>query len=782
MSKPSFRVYFVPHGRGEDRRVTGILVRRAIAELGAPPPPSAFGRTEDDVLADLERQLLARLATGDDRVEPYLWTETLSVRTVRADVHPLSTVKTRAVIGKKNIPLRLSYAWCAVEGGGYHVLLPRFGGWFILEDLELAPDVLRHAVSSWLLGAAPRWVYDFRTDGEEYVLPFAPPMLDKHEEDLDGESTESAFPTLDQVADELVERAARGKLPVTVGGSTELEALLRAKPRFPPASLLIVGEPGVGKTTLVRRLARALAARRRDKRADRPPRIWSTSGDRILAGMVYLGMWQDRCLRMIAELESEGDYLYVGRLAGILRGQPDGSSIAEIFEPALEADRISLIAECTPAELSHARRTHGSLVGRFTIVRVEESSRAATLELLEAYAAKKKLRRFHPSAAKRLVALLDAYHRSVAFPGKLFRFLDWLSGDVAETPEGDPEIPALPGKAPAPSTLPYMPSDVIAAYARWSGIPTDLLSDDVAAGSEVFAKRLSARVIGQDAACGACGRVLSRFKAGMSDPERPTASLLFVGPTGVGKTELAKQLARTVFGDESRLVRIDMSEYMTWGSATRLLDVTPGTRSLARMVAEQPLSVVLLDEIEKAHPEVFDVLLGVLGEGRLTDTSGRLVDFRGTIVVMTSNLGVSATRPVGFGGATSGDSDFVRAVREHFRPELFNRIDYVLPFRALTPEDVRRIADLELAAIATRPGFADRAIRLVVSAAARDLLAAEGYHPTHGARPLRRLLEERVVTPLAARLAAEPALRDRVAHVGLPDEPPPEGALSIVLR
>jgi ATP-dependent Clp protease ATP-binding subunit ClpC len=284
-----------------------------------------------------------------------------------------------------------------------------------------------------------------------------------------------------------------------------------------------------------------------------------------------------------------------------------------------------------------------------------------------------------------------------------------------------------------------------------------LVSDDHPASAEDMSGALRARVIGQDAACDACGRMLARMKAQMNDPERPIGALLFVGPTGVGKTELAKQLTRTVFGDDQKMIRLDMSEYMLRGSAQRMLDVSPGTTSLAARVHQDPLSLVLLDEIEKAHPEVFDLLLAVLGEGRMTDSSGRLVDFRGTLVVMTSNLGVTEQRPVGYGNAPAGD--FLRSVRQHFRPELFNRIDHVLSFRHLSPVDVARIVDLEIAALATRTGLARRAIRLTVSAGARAWLAEHGHHPTRGARPLKRLLEERVMTPVAALLAGDATIR-----------------------
>jgi ATP-dependent Clp protease ATP-binding subunit ClpC len=227
----------------------------------------------------------------------------------------------------------------------------------------------------------------------------------------------------------------------------------------------------------------------------------------------------------------------------------------------------------------------------------------------------------------------------------------------------------------------------------------------------------------------------------------------------VGKTELAKHLARTMFGDANRMHRFDMSEYMMPGAAMRMLEVESGASSLAQKVRQQPLSLILLDEIEKAHPEVFDLLLGILGEGRLTDSLGRLVDFRATLIVMTSNLGAREGAPPGFGAAAGGD--FLRSVRDHFRPEFFNRIDRVISFRSLDPDDVLKIVDLELDKAQARTGLLRRNLRLDVELGARRRLAELGFHPTRGARPLTRVIEERVITPVAVRMARDPAFRDR---------------------
>ncbi len=752
--KKSLRVYLITH---LDGRVTGILLRTTDTIFDS-RPPSAWGPSEEDVLAQIEAQLHAMSATRDDSIERYLWDESFEARTITVHVHPQTTIKKQPVIGKRRIPLELSYLASRIPSGGFRLLVPRFNWRFIVEDLAVAPEVLENAVSTVLLGEEPRSLYDFRTEGAEHVREWSP-RIQESREAFARRDDDDEFVTVRAVADELVERAAKQKLPIALGESPELDAAAKILERSPPPSILLVGEPGVGKTTWVYRLARRLLVQRREKSRRQVPRIWSTQADKILAGMKYLGMWQERCLDLVRELSHEGDYLFVGSLLPLLREQPDGTSIADVFAPALRSEEISLIAECTEAELLAAERRAASFVACFQIVRIAELAPAAVPALLGEYEARKDPKvTLHPAGKKRLVQHLSMFRRDVAFPGKAIRFYDWLSQD-----SDGREARADSG----PRVL--YPRDVSAAYARYSGLPIELIADEVPAGAKEIAARLTQRVIGQDDACATAAKVLARFKAGLDDPERPSGTLLFVGPTGVGKTELAKELTRAMFGDESRMVRLDMSEYAHPGSAHRLLEVGPGLTTLAQRVRQEPLSLVLLDEIEKACPEVFDVLLAMLGEGRLTDEEGRLVDFRMTLIVMTSNLGVADTRAVGFGEGDAANGTSLARVREHFRPELWNRIDHVVPFRALSRADVLRIVDLELTKVQARTGLLRKSLRLVVSPEARALLAELGYHPTRGARPLKRVIEELVITPIAARIAADATLRERDLVVAAED-------------
>lgn len=814
----SLRVYFVSHESGYK---SGTLMRRFDLFFDK-PPPAAFGDSEEAIFRQLERMLIDLEAKNPADVERYLWTETFETRRVDVQVFPQSNIGRRSVIGKRTIPLRLTFAYAplvhgkggasgpgstgspgigspgqgagipASESAGFRVMLPRFGWWFVLEDLDIAPQVIRQSIASALMGEAQRWVYEFRHEGEEYVKEWSPPFLERRTGRAVEDSDEGLFPTMVEIAEELVAKAERKRLAPAVGLEPMLDDHRALLDRERPRSLLLCGGPGVGKTAFVRRLAFYFLARKRGKygksdKSRRRTRLWATSGDRIIAGMVYLGMWQDRCLRMIDELSHEGDYLHVDRLADLMSPQSDGASIADLLAPAMIAEEISLIAECDESELERCRQKNPAFVDAFHLVRMDEMAPASVLELLPIYLGKKRSPlALHDSAYRRAVSHLDVFRRDLCFPGKAIQFFDWLdterlsglagpaglagsagSAGSAVTPgtgaAATPGAAASAGAPRSPSRGTLYPSDISAAFSQYSGLPVELISDDVPANAAAIASRLEARVIGQDAACETSARVLARFKAGLSDPDRPVGTLFFAGPTGVGKTELAKQLARYMFGSTERMVRVDMSEYMTPGSAQRLLEVGRGVTSLAQRVRHQPLTVVLFDEIEKAHPEVFDLLLGILGEGRLTDSVGRLVDFRMAVIIMTSNLGATQVRTSGF--ASRKTRDYLRSVAQHFRPEFFNRLDHILAFRALDRGDVERIVVLEIDSVSQRIGLTQRNVRIEVAPEAREALAEAGYDAKMGARPLKRVIEEQVVTPLAVKMAENPDFRDRTLWV-----------------
>ncbi|MEO1483864.1 MAG: AAA family ATPase [Myxococcota bacterium] len=746
MSKASLRVYFVTH---EDRRLSGILMRTRESFFEG-PPPSAYGSNVDEVLRELELSLRTAMATGEDSLDRYLWNEKFHTRTVRVNVNPSTVVKKQPVIGKSEVPMRVSFCWSEMASGAYRVVLPRFGWWMILEDLSIAASAIQHDIASALLGADSKWLYDFRHQGEEFVHEWSPSWSATSEahRNESGEDLTENFPIMSSVADEWITQARRRRLPNPIGHDPAFDPHLPTFLRQDRPSVVLVGEAGVGKTTFVQRLAYALErlrkAQKKQRASEHGIRIWAASADRILAGMVYLGMWQERVLGMIEELGDEGHYLYIDRLTGILEQRAGRAAIADLLAPAVVSGKVSLLAECTETEWVRARRLAPELVDQLTVIRLSEAKPSAVYPLLTAFQERSGGPTIEAAGMQRLVRHVATFRRDQRLPGSALQFLRWLNRDSERRT-------SLNARG------------ISETFARYAGMPVELLADELAVTTETVSDRLQQGVIGQEDACTTAARVLVPLKAGLNNPDKPVGTLFFAGPTGVGKTELAKQLCRYMFGHENRMVRLDMSEYAVAGSASRLLEVGRGVRSLAEQIRQQPLSLVLLDEIEKAHPEVFDLLLGVLGEGRMTDTLGRSVDFRMTVIVMTSNLGVSDGPPAGF-TAQSGEN-FERSIRSHFRPEFVGRLDHIVGFRRLDLEDVSKIVDLLLESAARRVGLRRRNLSLVIEPGARRRLAELGYNPSQGARPLKRIVEERVVTPLAVRISANPKLRDRTIRV-----------------
>ncbi len=755
--KPTFRVFVTKHHGG---LISAVLLRR-FRILFDKPPPAAMAEDVETALARLAPQ--AALLVEDNHAARYLWTEELELRRVEVDIHPGRPDPRGYVIASSKVPIRLGYAAAKLDGAPlYRVIVPRFDWTFVSEDLGAVPDTIRSLVFAALIGEAGASLYDVRREVDEEIIEWSP---------IDAATKASKrkvaapdpSPVLEAVAEDWVQLAGANRLRATVGVDPIFDQLvpLLDEERLP--SLLLVGPRGSGKSSLVRRIARGLLDRARGK-SGRHRRLWATSADRIVAGMVYLGMWQQRCLAIVNELDESDDILFVDRFADILSPSSDGASIADLLAPSVIAGELSLVAECDEAELVRARQKHPALVDSLRVIRIPDATGAQTIALLEPYG-----QRTQPpvalshDAARRLVELLAAFRRDTAFPGKALAFLDYLS-TRAPTSRATPT--ALRKTAPELTV-----TELTEAFGAWSGLPVDLLAPERALDTAAIAVALAKGVIGQDQACSVAARVIARLKAGLDDPQRPVGTLLFAGPTGVGKTELAKQLARYLFGDADRLVRVDMSELVTGSAIARLITPSPAGTSLADRIRRQPLSVVLFDEIEKADAAAFDLLLGVVGDGRLTDSLGRLVDFRMALIVMTTNLGAADPKPKGFSSSDVDSDHHLGAIRNFFRPELIGRIDSILAFRPLGTSSLERIVELELDKLRKRPGLLSRNLRLEMTPAARARLAILGHDPKLGARPLRRTMEDLVVAPLAERMARTPSWRDATVRIAATTDP-----------
>ncbi len=521
------------------------------------------------------------------------------------------------------------------------------------------------------------------------------------------------------------------------------------------ANILLVGEAGEGKTSVLYEAARkAESAPQRGARDDdldgAPPetsRLWRTNAARIVAGMKWLGEWEERCEKIVRELALFDGILCIENLLDLVRrgGGDPIASIAALFLNFMQHGELRMIAEATPQEVDACRRLLPGLIDLFQVVTIAPFSAAEAVRALATIgeaAAKRLGLTVEPEVPHAVHALFRRFLPYQALPCKAAEFVRRLCERIAEK-GGDAVGRDL----------------VVAEFARETGLAETFLRDTIPLVEAEVEAHFRSRVIGQDRACAAAAKIVSVFKTGLNDPKRPVAVLLFCGPTGVGKTQLAKTIARFLYGgatEGERMVRLDMSEYAGFDAATRLLD-DQGS-ALIRKVREQPFTVVLLDEIEKAAHEVHDVLLGVLDEGRLTDTWGRTTIFRSAVIIMTSNLGAQRCDSIGFGAQPAVPYD--DEVMAFFRPEFYNRLDAVVTFDPLGPEVVREITRKELNELRGREGLARAGIGLQWTDALVAHLVQHGFDRRYGARPLQRAIESLVVAPLARYLVEHPAAAD----------------------
>ena len=549
--------------------------------------------------------------------------------------------------------------------------------------------------------------------------------------------------TLEQYAENLTLKAQTGKLDPVIGRQKEIDQLIRILARRTKSNAVLLGDPGVGKTAIVEGLALKISQNDVPKLlAD--VQIYSLNLTSMLAGTSYQGELEERLQNLVKDIKKQGQViLFIDELHMIMgAGSAAGAmTAANILKPALARGDINVIGATTADEYRQYIEKDAALERRFEPVKVDEPSSQDTLKILASVA--EKLQKHHGVALDQpvLQAAIDLSSRYIAD-----RFLPDKAIDLLDE--------ATSGAKVAGKTSVSV-EDIKAVLSQRTGIPVTSLTEKESLELLGLEDKLKQQIIGQAQAVKAVADVIKRSRAGLKDPNRPIGSFLLLGPTGVGKTELAKALARTVYNSEKAMVRLDMSEFTEAHTADKLIGAPPGYvgyeegGQLTEAVRRKPYSVILFDEIEKAHPQIFNAFLQILDEGRLTDGKGRTISFKNTVVIMTSNLGGNIIQD--YAGKKDKQEEMKQKiwelVNQSFRPEFINRLDQIIIFDQLTPEMLNSIVKLQLDRVNRR--LADKKITLKVTPAAEKYLSQKGFDDAFGARPLKRVIQNEILDPLS---------------------------------
>ncbi len=618
-------------------------------------------------------------------------------------------------------------------------------------------------------------------------------------------------PLVDQLATDLTLLAEEGKLDPIIGREQEIERVIQILSRRTKNNPALIGEPGVGKTAIVEGLAQRIYA----GEAPKPllgKRLLQLDVGSLVAGTMYRGQFEERLKRVIDELKSSESILFIDEVHMLVGAGSAGSSVdaANILKPALSRGELQCIGATTLEEYRKHIESDAALERRFQPIIVDEPTIEETIDILKGIrkpyeehhalsisdesidaAAHLSARyipdRFLPDKAIDLIDESSARVRMYKHPESLrvkkaeedlaeararLESGEFVEGETEELLAGQIEeletfLQSIHEHWDESGNATLMSEDIAEMVAMWTGIPVTRIASEESGRLLEMEQALHERIVGQDEAIEAISKAVRRARAGLKDPRRPVGSFIFLGPTGVGKTELTKALADFLFGSEDALIQLDMSEFMERHSVARLVGAPPGyvgyedAGQLTEAIRRRPYSIVVFDEIEKAHPEAFNMLLQIMEEGHLSDARGRMVDFRNAIIVMTSNIGADLIKRgtmLGFDLprdeelSEHQEYDEMRKklmdnMRRAFRPEFLNRVDAIIVFRALSKPEITEIVDLLMDKVRER--VAEHDIRITMTDAARQHLADEGYNPEYGARPLRRVIQNQVEDALS---------------------------------
>lgn len=637
--------------------------------------------------------------------------------------------------------------------GDFECVLPLLGQRFHYYETDQLDTLIQHFATSILNQMQPDEVYQLLQYPEAELDEVTLKIKSDRYFEWGGFFGQRDFQTLNSLTERFpYPKNVRKRLSPLPDAAWELEdkvSELMDKITSTRSDVLVVGNPGVGKSAVLTQAIRRIVARSKDQQQNYT--FWRIMPQRITASAKYLGEWEQTCENLVEELAAANGILWVENIIQLLQmggGGPE-NSIAAFFQAFMQQGKLQIIGEATPQELESMRRLLPGFVASFQIVPVEELPEKkvqSVFQKLAEFSEKNLEIAIDREALTLAYRLLLRYYPYESFPGKGVKFLGRCMNDrqIKQENRIDRKV-------------------VIENFVAQTGMPELFLRDDLILDQPELRQFFESKIIGQPDAVKRMSDIVKVFKAGLNNPNKPIATLIFAGPTGVGKTASAKALADYFFGkgqQQSPLIRIDMSEFQHPGQISRLIGHGLESGQLVKEIRERPFAVVLLDEVEKADPSIFDALLTVLDEGILVDAYGRVTNFRNTIIIMTSNLGASNRPSVGFQNTTDDETKYLSAIGQYFRPEFFNRIDGVVLFKALESADIQKITHKELDELKQREGFVKRRLDIYFTENLVQQLARTGFDERYGARPLQRAIEQTVTNPIAHWLLENPTVEN----------------------
>ncbi len=684
---------------------------------------------------------------------PLLELEAPTLRMIETTMRPTYRFGHSAFPLSSKVKIAMPLVYGEAEPNVFECFLPLLDESFYCYDIGQLDSLARHFISNSLDEKGPEEIY--RLAG--YPMPTLDVVTLKVKEDSFFTYTWNVTQT-PKVLERLAERypypkAVQRNLASSPDAAWELDeyvAQVVEKLMQQRASVLVVGNHGVGKSAVLRQAFRKLVSF--SKKTENEQSFWRIQAQRFTATSKYLGDWQETAEEMVWELGVMNGILWVEDIVRLLRegGKGVEDSVAAYLLPFMQQGKLQITGEVTPQELESMRRLLPGFVESMQLVELPElpeRSLAVVLDKFNAHVQQAYKISLTQDALNTSTRLLRRFYPYESFPGKSIRFLGECVSEAIFHKKNE-----------------IHKRDVLAQFIRRTGLPELFLRDDLLLDQVALRNFFNEKIIGQEAATEKLTDVIKVFKAGLNNPQKPITTLVFAGPTGVGKTAAAQALAQYFFGlgqKTSPLIRIDMSEFQHPSQITRFLGTGTEPGKLVQQVRERPFAVLLLDEAEKATPAIFDAFLTVLDEGMLVDAFGRVTNFRNCIIILTTNLGASNRASIGYGNRMPDDETYRSAISKFFRPEFVNRIDHVVVFQPLAQDSIRLIAQKELEEVKSREGFAKRNLKIKFTLRTEAYIAQVGFHEKYGARPLQRAVEDVIVKELAKWLLENPAVEGR---------------------